>query len=431
MTFRRLLSGDGHILLDGAMGSVLQQHGLKLGGLPEELNFTEPDLIRSIHRSYIEAGAQGIYANTFGANRHKLQNSKYTVEQIVKQGIKLAREAAEGTDVLVGLDIGSLGRMLRPTGDMPVDEAYDMFREVMTAGREADFIAIETMTDLYETKAAVLAAKEHSDKPVFVTMTFEENGRTFTGCTVSAMALTLEGLGVDALGVNCSLGPKELLPVVEEICRWTTLPVIVKPNAGLPDPVTGAFSVLPDDFAEAMAAFAKLGVSVFGGCCGTTPEHLAAAYQKLDSMPVVNRPMPEIPPAICSPSVTIPITEPRIIGERINPTGKKRFQAALKANDIDYILEQAVQQTDAGADILDVNVGLPEIDEKDMMIRTVKALQSIGDTPLQLDSTIPEVLEAALRVYNGKPIVNSVNGEEASLQAIFRLSKSMVLRSLV
>ena len=220
MTFRGLLSGDGHILLDGAMGSVLQQHGLKLGGLPEELNFTEPDLIRSIHRSYIEAGAQGIYANTFGANRHKLQSSKYTVEQIVKQGIKLAREAAEGTDVLVGLDIGSLGRMLRPTGDMPVDEAYDMFREVMTAGREADFIAIETMTDLMEIKTALLAAKENTDLPVICTMSFEQNMRTFTGCSAAAMALTLSGLGAPSPAAPSRASPSR--PGVSGPTPWAS-----------------------------------------------------------------------------------------------------------------------------------------------------------------------------------------------------------------
>ena len=274
MTFRGLLSGDGHILLDGAMGSVLQQHGLKLGGLPEELNFTEPDLIRSIHRSYIEAGAQGIYANTFGANRHKLQSSKYTVEQIVKQGIKLAREAAEGTDVLVGLDIGSLGRMLRPTGDMPVDEAYDMFREVMTAGREADFIAIETMTDLMEIKTALLAAKENTDLPVICTMSFEQNMRTFTGCSAAAMALTLSGLGADVIGMNCSLGPKDALPIVDEILKWSSVPVLIRPNAGLPDPSTNLYNTTPEEYAEVMEQIAAKGVKVLGGCCGTTPDYI-------------------------------------------------------------------------------------------------------------------------------------------------------------
>lgn len=423
MAQHNLFQKKPRLYLDGGMGTMLQKSGMPAGEIPEKYNIEHPEQITAIHKAFLAAGSDIVYANTFGANRLKMKKSGYSVQELISAGIACGKAATAGTDAMVALDIGPIGQLLEPLGTLKFEEAYDIFREEIEAGKDADLIVIETMTDLYETKAAVLAAKEHSDKPVFVTMTFEENGRTFTGCTVSAMALTLEGLGVDALGVNCSLGPKELLPVVEEICRWTTLPVIVKPNAGLPDPVTGAFSVLPDDFAEAMAAFAKLGVSVFGGCCGTTPEHLAAAYQKLDSMPVVDRPMPEIPPAICSPSVTIPITEPRIIGERINPTGKKRFQAALKANDIDYILEQAVQQTDAGADILDVNVGLPEIDEKDMMIRTVKALQSIGDTPLQLDSTIPEVLEAALRVYNGKPIVNSVNGEEASLQAILPLVK--------
>ena len=266
MTFRELLAKDEHIVLDGAMGSVLQQKGLKLGGLPEELNFTEPDLIRSIHRSYIEAGAQGIYANTFGANRHKLQNSKYTVEQVVKEGIKIAREAAEGTDVLVGLDIGSLGRMLRPTGDMPVDEAYDMFREIMVAGREADFIAIETMTDLMEIKTALLAAKENTDLPVLCTMSFEQNMRTFTGCSAAAMALTLCGLGADVVGMNCSLGPKDALPIVDEILKWSSVPVLIRPNAGLPDPATNLYNTTPEEYAEIMEQIAAKGVKVLGGC---------------------------------------------------------------------------------------------------------------------------------------------------------------------
>ncbi len=423
MEQNQIFKNHSRLYLDGGMGTMLQKSGMQTGEIPETYNMLHPEIITNIHKAFLAAGANVVYTNTFGANRLKMKKTGYSVQELIAGGIACAKAATAGTDALVALDIGPIGQLLEPLGTLSFETAYDIFREEIEAGQDADLIVIETMTDLYETKAALLAAKEHSDKPVFVTMTFEQNGRTFTGCTVSAMALTLEGLGADAIGVNCSLGPQELLPVVEELCRWTTLPVIVKPNAGLPDPVTGAFSVLPDDFAHALANFAELGVSVFGGCCGTTPEHLKAAYDMLDKLPVVERQMPEIPPAVCSPSVTIPITEPRIIGERINPTGKKRFQAALKANDIDYILEQAVQQTDAGADLLDVNVGLPEIDEKDMMIRTVKALQSIGDTPLQLDSTIPEVLEAALRVYNGKPIVNSVNGEEASLQAILPLVK--------
>ena len=422
MTFRELLNGDGHILLDGAMGSVLQQHGLKLGGLPEELNFTEPDLIRSVHRSYIEAGAQGIYANTFGANRHKLQNSSYSVDEIVKQGIKLAREAAEGTDVLVGLDIGSLGRMLRPTGDMPVDEAYDMFREVMIAGREADFIAIETMTDLMEVKTALLAAKENTDLPVICTMSFEQNMRTFTGCSAASMAMTLSGMGADVIGMNCSLGPKDALPIVEEILRWSSVPVLIRPNAGLPDPATNLYNTTPQEYADVMEQIAAMGVKALGGCCGTNPDYIREVAGRIRGKKCV-MPMPEIPAAVCSASNVVPVDTVRIIGERINPTGKKLFKEALKKHDLDYIMRQALEQTTAGAEILDVNVGLPDIDEKEMMIAAVNAIQSVTDAPLQIDTTELPVLEAALRIVSGKPIVNSVNGEEEKLNTVLPLVK--------
>ena len=422
MTFRELLNKDGHILLDGAMGSVLQQHGLKLGGLPEELNFTEPDLIRSVHRSYIEAGAQGIYANTFGANRHKLQNSRYSVDEIVKQGIKLAREAAEGTDVLVGLDIGSLGRMLRPTGDMPVDEAYDMFCEVMTAGREADFIAIETMTDLMEIKTALLAAKENTDLPVICTMSFEQNMRTFTGCSAASMAMTLSGMGADVIGMNCSLGPKDALPIVEEILRWSSVPVLIRPNAGLPDPATNLYNTTPQEYADVMEQIAGMGVKVLGGCCGTNPDYIREVAGRIRGKKCV-MPKPEIPAAVCSASNVVPVDTVRIIGERINPTGKKLFKEALKKHDLDYIMRQALEQTSAGAEILDVNVGLPDIDEKEMMIAAVNAIQSVTDAPLQIDTTELPVLEAALRIVSGKPIVNSVNGEEEKLNTVLPLVK--------
>ena len=422
MTFRELLKGNGHILLDGAMGSVLQQHGLKLGGLPEELNFTEPDLIRSIHKSYIEAGAQGIYANTFGANRHKLQGSRYTVEEIVKQGIKLAREAAGGTDVLVGLDIGSLGRMLRPTGDMPVDEAYDMFREVMLAGKDADFIAIETMTDLIEIKTALLAAKENTDLPVLCTMSFEQNMRTFTGCSAAAMAITLSGLGADVIGMNCSLGPKDALPIVDEILKWSSVPVLIRPNAGLPDPATNLYNTTPEEYAEIMEHIADKGVKVLGGCCGTTPDYIREVAKRISGKTCV-MPKPEIPAAVCSASSVVTVDTVRIIGERINPTGKKLFKEALKKHDLDYIMRQALEQTGAGAEILDVNVGLPDIDEKEMMISAVNAIQSVTDAPLQIDTTELPVLEAALRIVSGKPIINSVNGEEEKLRTVLPLVK--------
>lgn len=422
MTFNELLKTDGHILLDGAMGSVLQQRGLKLGGLPEELNFTQPELIMSIHRGYIEAGAQGIYTNTFGANRHKLQNSQYTVDQVVKQAVSLARKAAEGTDVLVGLDVGSLGRMLRPTGDMPVDEAYDMFREIMTAGRDADFIAIETMTDLMEIKTALLAAKENTDLPVICTMSFEQNMRTFTGCSAAAMALTLCGLGADVVGMNCSLGPDEALPIVEEILKWSSVPVLIRPNAGLPDPATNLYTTTPEQYADVMEKIAGMGVKLLGGCCGTTPDYIREVGRRIKGKTCV-MPKPEIPAAVCSASSVVTVDTVRIIGERINPTGKKLFKEALKKHDLDYIMRQALEQTSAGAEILDVNVGLPDIDEKEMMLAAVNSIQSVTDAPLQIDTTELPVLEAALRIVSGKPIVNSVNGEDEKLDTVLPLVK--------
>ena len=421
MDFKTLLKKE-FISLDGAMGTMLQARGLKMGETPEVLNITNPQMLTEIHKEYINAGADIIYANTFGANRYKLEHCGYSVDEIIKAGIKNAKKACEGTETLTALDIGPIGQLLEPTGTLTFEEAYDIYKEQIIAGCEADVIVFETMTDLYELKAAVLAAKENSDKPIICTMTFEENMHTFTGCSVSSMALTLEGLGVDAIGINCSLGPAELYPVAKELCKWTTLPVVLKPNAGLPDPVTNQYSITPKEFAGLMQKIVPLGVKIFGGCCGTNPEFIKELNLMLKNEKFAEREI-TVPAACCSPSKTVVINRPRIIGERINPTGKKRFKEALLANDIDYILGQAIEQTQAGADILDVNVGLPSIDEKDMMCRAVKALQGVTDVPLQLDSTIPEVLEAALRVYNGKPIVNSVNGEEKSLQTVLPLVK--------
>ena len=421
MDFKTLLKKE-FISLDGAMGTMLQVRGLKMGETPEILNITNPQMLTEIHKEYINAGADIIYANTFGANRYKLEHCGYSVDEIIKAGIKNAKKACEGTETLTALDIGPIGQLLEPTGTLTFEEAYDIYKEQIIAGCEADVIVFETMTDLYELKAAVLAAKENSDKPIICTMTFEENMHTFTGCSVSSMALTLEGLGVDVIGINCSLGPAELYPVAKELCKWTTLPVVLKPNAGLPDPVTNQYSITPKEFAGLMQKLVPLGVKIFGGCCGTNPEFIKELNLMLKKEKFAGREI-TVPAACCSPSKTVVINRPRIIGERINPTGKKRFKEALLANDIDYILGQAIEQTQAGADILDVNVGLPGIDEKDMMCRAVKALQGVTDVPLQLDSTIPEVLEAALRVYNGKPIVNSVNGEEKSLQTVLPLVK--------
>lgn len=419
--FYTLLENNSFVFLDGGMGTMLQAHGIKTEHVPELLNITAPDAILNIHRLYVESGADIIYANTFGANRYKLADSGHSVEEVVRAAVSIAKKAAAGK-ALTALDLGPVGQLLEPAGTLKFEEAYDIYKEAVIAGSDADVIVIETMTDLYEIKAALLAAKENSDKPVLVTMTFEENMRTFTGVSPECMTAVLEGLGADAIGVNCSLGPDELFPVLDRICSLTALPVIAKPNAGLPDPVTNKYNVAPVDFAASAVKLAKAGVTVFGGCCGTTPAHIAAMTEALSGMKRQTRRIVRASIA-CSAVKCVNINQPRVIGERINPTGKKRFKEALLAHDIDYILGQAVEQIHAGAEILDINVGLPDIDEKEMMVTAVKAVQSVCDTPLQLDSTIPEVLEAGLRVYNGKPIVNSVNGEDESLDAILPLVK--------
>lgn len=425
MSFKALLERNDYILLDGGMGTMLQARGLKPGDTPEALNLESPQTLIDIHKEYIAAGADIVYANTFGANRHKLERCGYSVERVIRAGILNAKRAAAESanpDALAALDIGPIGQLLEPTGTLTFEEAYEIFKEEIIAGSEADVIVFETMTDLYELKAAVLATKENSSLPIICTMTFEENMRTFTGSAISSMALTLEGLGVDAIGVNCSLGPAELYPIAEELCRWTNLPVVLKPNAGLPDPLTGEYNVDPRQFAEFAEKIVPLGVRIFGGCCGTNPDYIRELKEML-SRHEFKKITREIPAACCSASKTVVIDRPRIIGERINPTGKKRFKEALLEGDIDYILGQAIEQTQGGADILDVNVGLPGIDEGAMMTRAVKAIQGVTDAPLQVDSTIPEVLEKALRVYNGKAVVNSVNGEEKSLQSVLPLVK--------
>ena len=425
MDVKELLK-KGYIVLDGAMGTMLQKKGMKMGVVPETLGITKPEWIIDIHKQYIEAGSDVIYANTFGANRYKLKGTGYSTEEIIKKAIENGRKACEGSKSYVALDIGPIGQLLEPTGSLSFEEAYDIFKEEIVAGKDADVIVIETMTDLLETKAAVLAAKENSNLPVFVTMTFEENKRTFTGCSVSAMVLTIVGLGVDAIGVNCSLGPDQLAPIVEEIGKWSDIPVIVKANAGLPDPVTNEYDVTPEQFVEDYKQMLKFGARIFGGCCGTNPEYIRAVKAMLVEAQKNNEfesNRQERQLAICSPINTVVVNQPRIIGERINPTGKKRFKQALVEKDMDYILGQATEQIEAGAEILDVNVGHPEIDEKEMMIKTVKELQSIVSVPLQIDSTKPEVIEAALRVYNGKAIVNSVNGEDKVLDTILPIVK--------
>ena len=446
---------DGIVILDGAMGTVLQQRGLPPGGVPELLNFTNPELLRSIYREYIDAGSQIVNANTFGANALKLERTGRGVDEVVSAAIAIAKEAA-GTGALgpslaggrhsaspndrpgglwpprsgglptalVSLDMGPLGELLEPMGSLTFERAYELFKEVAVAGEKAgaDLVSIETMTDLYETKAALLAVKENTSLPVLVTMSFEADGRTFTGCTVASMARTLEGLGADAIGLNCSLGPDKLAPLLREVCLNTRLPVVAKPNAGLPDPVDGHYDMGPEEFAAALLPCLDMGVTIFGGCCGTNPEYI----RQLSAALAGKKPAPrayERRSFVCTPTTPLPITGVRVIGERVNPTGKKRFQQALLEDDLDYILDVAVQQEDADADILDVNVGFPGVDEVAMLPRVVKKLQSAVSLPLQLDSSNPDALEAGLRVYNGKAAVNSVNGEPEVLERILPIVK--------
>lgn len=414
---------DRVVLLDGAMGTVLQQRGLPPGGQPELLNLTEPELLSSVYRDYIRAGSQVVYANTFGANGLKLARTGRGVGEVVGAAVSLAKRAA-GREALVALDIGPLGDLLEPLGTLTFEGAYALFREMAEAGAAAgaDLAVIETMTDLYEAKAALLAVKEATGLPVFVTMSFDESGRTFTGCTVASMARTLEGLGADAVGLNCSLGPDRLAPLLAELAQSTRLPVIAKPNAGLPDPATGRYDMGPEAFAAALAPCLDAGVTLFGGCCGTSPEYIRLLGEALRG----KRPAPRRYDGggfVCSPTAPCRLDGVRVIGERVNPTGKPRFQQALLEGDLDYILDMAVQQEDAGADILNVNVGLPGVDEAAMLPRVVKKLQSAVSLPLMLDSSNPEALEAGLRVYNGKTAVNSVNGDPAVLERVLPIAR--------
>ncbi len=421
MDFKKLLEKE-FILLDGAMGTMLQREGLEAGDLPETLGIENPKAIEAIHKKYIDAGSQIVYSNTFGANAYKMKDSGYTVDELIKAAVKNAKNATKGTDALVALDIGPIGKLLEPTGDLKFEEAYEIFKEQVIAGKDADLIVFETMTDLYELKAGVLAAKENSDLPVICTMTFEENLRTFTGCTISSMAITMEGLGVDALGVNCSLGPKELFDIVKELSKWTNLPIIVKPNAGLPNPDTGKYDISTEDFTFYVEKFIQFGVKIFGGCCGTSPEYIKAVYEMLKDKKYVKNPGFK-ESAVCSNLNTVIIGIPKPIGERLNPTGRKKLKEALINSDMNYVINSAVEQVNAGAVIINTNAGIPEVDEKATLPNMVKAVQSVVDTPVMVDSTIPEVLEAAARVANGCPIINSVNGEDKSLHSILPIVK--------
>ncbi len=404
------------ILFDGAMGTVLQQRGLKAGDVPEKLNIEKSKEIIDIHKSYLEAGAEILTTNTFGANALKMEEIDYSVEEVIAAALENARQAVveSGIDAAVALDMGPLGELLEPMGSLTFDEAYNLYQQQVLVGVEygADLIHIETIADLYEARAAVLAAKENSNLPVFCTLTFEEDGRTFTGGSIRSMISVLEGLGVEGIGLNCSLGPEKLEPLVEEVLRYSETPVILQANAGLPVVENGetVFKISPAEYFKPISRLYEKGLAVVGGCCGTNEEFISLIADNLKNKKVKERNITK-KSLVCSPSQYVNLAGVNVVGERINPTGKAAFKEALRNGDLDHILKVAVEEVDAGADILDVNLGLPDIDEKNMMVRLIKELQGILDIPLQIDSSDPDVIEEALRYYNGTAIVNSVNGE--------------------
>ena len=466
MEIRQLLN-KRILVFDGAMGTMLQKYGLPTGETPELFNFTHPEILKDIHRQYLSAGSDIISTNTFGANRLKVGGSGYTVEQIITGAVKLAREAAdefaqedqfgqnkEYVQKYVALSLGPIGKLMKPSGDLDFEEACDLYREQIEPGIKAgvDMILIETQSDLYEAKAAIVTARELTDLPLFCTVTFQENGRMLMGADPLTVVTTLQDLGIDALGVNCSLGPEQMVPIVSEILSYSKLPVMVQPNAGLPEMVDGhtRYNVSADQYADVMEEMVRAGVSVAGGCCGTTPEYIEELKHRVksigDAESILANPNPKSKArsnarstarlnarstgqarpitAVSSATKTVILDDRiRIIGERINPTGKKLLKEALKAGDYDYIENEAISQVKAGAEILDINVGLPGIDEEAVMKEAVRRVSAVTDAPLQIDSADPKVVEAAVRHYNGRPIINSVNGKQEVMDAIFPIVK--------
>ena len=426
MQVNELFRQSNTILLDGGMGTMLQAAGLKLGARPEELNITDPALIEGIHGQYAAAGSRIVNANTFGASAHKLAGSAYTLEQVITAGIENCKRACAPYGALTALDVGPLGELLEPSGTLAFEDAVAEYARIVKAGEAAgaDLIFFETYTDLYELKAALLAAKENTHLPILASMSFEAGGRTFTGCTVESFAATARGLGADAVGINCSLGPKEIFPMAKRLAEAVpgNFPVVVKPNAGLPRADGSGYDITPQLFALQMKPYRELHLFAAGGCCGTTPEFIKLLNGTFAGC-TPGRPAHRMPSVLCTPVDTVTVDDITVVGERINPTGKKRFQQALREGDMNYVLEQAVSQAEAGAQILDVNVGAPGVDEPVLMEQVVKALQSVTSLPLQLDSSNVEALARGLRVYNGKPIVNSTNGEPEKLAAILPLCK--------
>lgn len=424
MKFRELFN-NSILFFDGAMGTELQKNGLKKGELPENLNIHSPQIVARVHKSYLDAGCNIISTNTFGANSLKFDN----VNEIITKAVEITKNAIaeSGKEAFVALDMGPLGKLLKPYGDLEFETAYDLYKEQVVAGANAgaDLILIETMGDLYEIKAAVLAAKENTDLPVLVSMIFDEKGILLTGADIKTAVITLEGLGVDGIGMNCGLGPDQMLELLKEMQKYSSTPIFVQPNAGLPVSINGVttYNVTPEEFAQKQLEILKNGACALGGCCGTTPDHIKAMIDLCKNEPIEKINKKQIT-AVTSYSKTVIFeNKPIIIGERINPTGKKMLKEALRNNDMDYIYREGVTQADAGADVLDVNVGLPEIDEPTMMQNAVLGLQSILNTPLQIDTSDAVAMEKALRIYNGKPMVNSVNGKEKVMEEVFPLVK--------
>lgn len=422
MNIKNLLQKN-QLLFDGAMGTMMQKNGLPIGAQPEYFNISHPDIVEKIHREYVQAGADIITANTFQASTLKLKDEQ-EVTSIITAAIQLAKRAGAP---FVALDIGPLGQLLEPMGTLSFDNAYELFKQQVIAGEKAgaDCILFETFSDLMEAKLAILAAKENTSLPVICTMTYQEDGRTFVGTDPMTATLTLQALGIDAVGANCSLGPKELAPIIDDILKYAKIPVIVQANAGLPQMVNGetVYLIKPKEYAQSAQVMLQKGVQILGGCCGTTPTFIQELRQVIEQEPVIT-PKPKIVTAICSNSMSVVLDNNlSIIGERINPTGKKKLKEALRKEDFSYILSQGISQQEDGADILDVNVGLPELDEADMMDKVVRRLQSVVQLPLQIDSSDVKAIERGARVYCGRPLINSVNGKKESLETILPIVK--------
>ncbi|MCD8199220.1 MAG: homocysteine S-methyltransferase family protein [Phascolarctobacterium sp.] len=418
------LSGKKIIFFDGAMGTVLQSRGLSAGELPETWNITHPDIIEGVHLAYLEAGADIIKTNTFGANRLKF--TEHESDTIIKRGVEIAKKAcAKYKNAVVALDLGPTGKLLAPYGDLPFEEAVDVYAGMIKSGKSADVILIETMSDIYEAKAAILAAKENCDLPIMVTFTFDESGRLLTGGSVAAAAAMAEGLGADAIGFNCGVGPAQLEKLLPDMLYYSNLPVILNPNAGMPEERNGMahFELSPKEFANLMYGLVKQGVSIAGGCCGTTPDHIAALVKKCKGVPAGGCRNNGLTIVSSYGKAIVIGKDPLIIGERINPTGKPRLKEALKNGDMDYVCRLGLEQIAGGAHILDVNVGMPGINEASAAAKAVVALQAVTDTPLQIDTSDYAAMECALRLYNGRPILNSVNGKKESLEKVLPIAK--------